>query len=233
LLVKGTTIPYSEPMKQLSGRVFIKLMVFDLDGTLADTGADLAFSVNRTLLSMGLPGRPDAEILGFVGDGVRKLLERSLGGGHRERLEEALARFTEIYAAHLLDRTVLYPGVTDILSRFAAKPKVLITNKGTEFTLALCRGLGIGRHFREIIGGDSQAFMKPDARLLRPLFGRYGAVPEETLVVGDGVNDILLARNAGARSCAFLNGLGRRGDLLDLRPDFTIERMIELAEIAC
>ena len=107
-------------MKQLSGKVFIKLMVFDLDGTLADTGADLAFSVNRTLLSMGLPGRPDAEILGFVGDGVRKLLERSLGGGHRERLEEALARFTEIYAAHLLDRTVLYPGVTDILSRFAA-----------------------------------------------------------------------------------------------------------------
>ena len=68
-------------MKQLSGKVFIKLMVFDLDGTLADTGADLAFSVNRTLLSMGLPGRPDAEILGFVGDGVRKLLERSLAGG--------------------------------------------------------------------------------------------------------------------------------------------------------
>lgn len=220
-------------MKQFSCRMPVKLLVFDLDGTLADTGEDLALSVNRTLRAMGIPERREEEILGYVGDGVRRLLERSLGERHRERLDESLSRFRGIYAEHLLDRTTLYPGVTEVLLHFGEKTKVLITNKNTDFTLALCRGLRIDACFREIIGGDSKEFMKPDPRLLLPLFERYGAGPDETLVIGDGVNDILLARRAGARACAFLNGLGRREELLRLDPDFTIERMIDLIEIAC
>jgi len=220
-------------MSGTNGRMFVHLMVFDLDGTLADTGADLADSVNRTLRSMGIPTRPVPEILRFVGDGVRKLLERSLGETHRWRLEEALRSFKGIYAEHLLDRTALYPGVTDILRRFSDKAKVIITNKNADFSLALCRGLGIEACFREIIGGDSTAFMKPDPRVLLPLMERYGSKPEETLVVGDGVNDILLARNAGARSCAFLNGIGMREELLGLKPDFAIERIADLERIAC
>lgn len=213
-------------------RIYVKLMVFDLDGTLADTGADLAGSVNRTLRSLGIATRPDAEILGFVGDGVRKLIERALGEKNRDRFAEALERFNDIYADHLLDHTGLYPGVTDVLRHFGDKELVLITNKGIDFTLALCHGLGIAGLFKQIIAGDSNDFMKPDPRLLLPLFEAFGAGPADTLVVGDGVNDILLARNTGARSCAFLNGLGKREDLLRLSPDFTIERMIDLKEIA-
>ena len=209
----------------------LKLLVFDLDGTLADTGADLAESVNRTLQSLGMAPRPGAEILGFVGDGVRKLIERSLGEAYPARFDEALKQFKGIYAEHLLDHTTLYPGVLEVLQYFGGKDKVLITNKTREFTLAICRGLGIAGFFKEIIAADSTEFMKPDHRLLIPLFERFGATPGATLVVGDGVNDILLARNAGARSCAFLNGLGKREELLSLRPDFTIEKMIELKEI--
>jgi phosphoglycolate phosphatase len=210
----------------------LKLLVFDLDGTLADTGADLAESVNRTLQSLGISTRPEAEILGFVGDGVRKLIERSLGEAYPDRFHEALKQFNAIYAEHLLDHTTLYPGVLDVLRHFGGKEKVLITNKTLAFTLSICSGLGIAGFFKEIVAGDSADYMKPDPRLLRPLFERFGAAAEETLVVGDGVNDILLARNAGARSCAFLNGLGKRRDLMSLMPDFTIERMIELKEIA-
>jgi len=211
----------------------VKLMVFDLDGTLADTGADLAGSVNRTLQSLGIPTRPDPEILGFVGDGVRKLMERSLGEAYGERFEEALKRFEEIYAEHLLDQTTLYPGVPDVLRHFGVKEKVLITNKARDFTLTICSGLGIAGFFKDIIAGDSHEFMKPDPRLLLPLLEKFGAGPAETLVIGDGVNDILLARNTGVRSCAFLNGLGNREKLLRLGPDFTIEKMIDLKEIAC
>jgi len=218
---------------RLHERAPVKLVVFDLDGTLADTGEDLAGSVNRTLQSLGIPRRPDAEILGFVGDGVRKLIERALGDTHRDRFSEALERFNDIYADHLLDHTGLYPGVREVLRHFGGKNLVLITNKGLDFTLAICNGLGIAGYFKQIIAGDSNEFMKPDPRLLLPLFERFGAEPEETLVVGDGVNDILLARNTGARSCAFLNGLGKREDLLRLTPDYTIERMIDLREIAC
>jgi phosphoglycolate phosphatase len=123
--------------------------------------------------------------------------------------------------------------VPDVLRHFGAKEKVLITNKTRNFTLAICSGLGIAGVFKEIIAGDSNEFMKPDPRLLLPLLGKFGAGPAETLVIGDGVNDILLARNAGTRSCAFLNGLGDREELLRLRPDFTIEKMIDLKEIAC
>jgi len=232
-LVIGPPIFYIETMVDPGGRMFTRLMVFDLDGTLADTGTDLADSVNRTLRSMGLPVRPEPEILRFVGDGARKLLERALGEPHRGRLEEALVRFKGIYAEHLLDRTALYPGVTDILRRFSDKAKVIITNKNEDFSVALCRGLGIESSFREIIGGDSTAFMKPDPRVLLPVLDRYGSKPEETLVVGDGVNDILLARNAGARCCAFLNGIGRREELLGMKPDFAIERIADLERIAC
>jgi HAD superfamily hydrolase (TIGR01549 family) len=209
----------------------LKLLVFDLDGTLADTGADLAQSVNRTLQSLGMAARPDAEIIGFVGDGVRKLIERSLSDAYPARFDEALKQFKGIYAEHLLDHTTLYPGVLEVLHYFSGKDKVLITNKTLEFTLAICSALGIAGFFKEIIAADSTEFMKPDPRLLVPLFERFGAAPGATLVVGDGVNDILLARNAGARSCAFLNGLGKRDELLSLRPDFTIEKMIELKEI--
>jgi HAD superfamily hydrolase (TIGR01549 family) len=211
----------------------VKLMVFDLDGTLADTGADLAGSVNRTLQSLEIPTRPDPEILGFVGDGVRKLMERSLGDAYGERFEEALKRFEEIYAEHLLDQTTLYPGVPQVLSHFGVKEKVLITNKTLDFTLAICSGLGIAGFFKEIIAGDSYEFMKPDPRLLLPLLEKFGAGAAETLVIGDGVNDILLARNTGTLSCAFLNGLGNRDKLLRLGPDFTIEKMIDLKEIVC
>jgi phosphoglycolate phosphatase len=215
------------------GMIPVKLMVFDLDGTLADTGDDLAGSVNRTLQSLGIPKRPDREILGFVGDGVRKLVERSLGEAYGDRLDEALKRFKEIYAEHLLDQTTLYPGVEDVLRHFGRKEKVLITNKGRDFTLAICSGLGIAGYFKEIIAGDSNEFMKPDPRLLLPLLDRFESSHAETLVVGDGVNDILLARNTGVRSCAFLNGLGNREELLRLRPDFVIEKMIDLKNIAC
>lgn len=213
--------------------IAVKLMVFDLDGTLADTGEDLAGSVNRTLEAMGIGKRPEREILGFVGDGVQRLMKRSLGKGHEHRFEEALARFRDIYAEHLLDHTALYPGVQEVLRHFSDKEKILITNKSRDFTLTLCGALGIASFFRELIAGDSHEFMKPDPRLLLPLLDRYRASRAETLVVGDGKNDILLARNAGVRSCAFLNGIGKREELLELRPDYVIERMSDLEQIAC
>jgi len=206
----------------------VELMIFDLDGTLITSGDDLANSVNYTLRTLGIPELPGKKIIGFIGDGVLKLLERSLGTFFPERFEEALKIFNAYYDEHLLDQTALYPGVEDVLHRFREKKKIILTNKDQRFTVQITDALKITSCFDEIIGADSRPYRKPDPRLVEPLLSRYGVPRERAVVVGDGINDVLLAKNAEAISCAFLNGLGSREDLLALHPDCTCEHLSEL-----
>lgn len=206
----------------------VDLMVFDFDGTLVSSGEDIANSVNLTLRDLGLDVLDRKKVIGFVGDGVKKLIERALGEEHRHLFDRALEKFKVIYAEHLLDTTGLYPGVEDVLRHFKDKRKVILTNKNHAFTMTIVRALGLETHFNDIVAGDSTPYIKPDLRLIQPLMARFRAEPSRTAVVGDSPQDILLARNAGAVSCAFLNGLVPRDTLLDLRPDYTFEIITEL-----
>ena len=115
----------------------IKLMVFDFDGTLVASGGDLAASVNHTLGVLKIPLLDPGTITGFIGDGVAKLIERALGDEHRHRSAEAMEIFSAHYADHLLDTTILYPGVRDTLEHFQDTKKVIITNKLYAYTLSL------------------------------------------------------------------------------------------------
>ncbi len=206
----------------------VELMIFDFDGTLITSGDDLVNSVNYTLRTLEIPELPGKKIIGFIGDGVRKLLERSLGVFFPERFEEALKIFTAYYDEHLLDHTALYPGAEDVLHHFREKRKIILTNKDRRFTVQITDALNITHYFDEIIGADSRPYRKPDPRLLEPLLSQYGVSQERAVVVGDGINDVLLAKNAEAISCAFLNGLGSREDLLALHPDYACEHLSEL-----
>lgn len=205
----------------------VDLLVFDLDGTLVDSVDDLAASVNHALSTLGLPSWDRDAIRSFVGDGVKALVQRALGDAV-EQYDKAMALFAAYYADHLLDRTALYPDVLTVLDHFEAKKKVIVTNKLERFTLQITRGLGIAGRFAEIIGEDTTPFKKPDPRLLERVMEKWGAPRERTVVIGDGVNDILLAKNAGALSCAFLNGITQRGQLLSLDPDMTCETLAAL-----
>ena len=211
----------------------VGLMVFDLDGTLIDSGDDLATAVNHALKEMSLPPLDRDVITGFVGDGGRKLIERSLGDGHNGRLAEAYNRFMSYYKEHSLDRTCLYPGVTDVLRHFGDTIKVIVTNKQEGLSRTIARALGIDMEFADIIGRDSTPFKKPDPSLMVMLAERYKRDIKETVVVGDGWNDIKLAKNAGAISCTLLNGLGPRERLLELHPDYCCEDITELKELFC
>jgi phosphoglycolate phosphatase len=210
----------------------VDLLVFDLDGTLVRSGDDLAASVNHTLKTLGLPTLTPETIRGFIGDGVKVLIKRALGPA-LEHYERAMELFTDYYSEHLLDRTTLYPDVPDVLDYFDRKKKVIVTNKLEGFTLQIAKGLGITDRFREIIGEDSTPFKKPDPRLLQLVMAKWGGTPERTVVIGDGVNDLLLSRNAGALSCAFLNGLTERDKLLALAPDLTCETLSDLKTLLC
>jgi phosphoglycolate phosphatase len=209
----------------------VDLMIFDFDGTLADTGTDLAASVNYTLAAMGLDRRTPEEIIGFVGDGVRKLIEKSLGEEHAANVEKALGIFSSHYEKHLLDSTVLYPQIEDVLKHFDHKKKVVLTNKRYYLALDLARGLRVEKYFIEIVGADSTPFLKPDPRVAEYLLSKYGIHKEKTVIIGDGINDIAVAKNAGIISCAYLNGLGNKETLLKMKADFYCERLIEINDL--
>lgn len=211
----------------------VELMIFDFDGTLVASGDDLVNSVNYTLTQLDLPELPKRDIIGFIGDGVQKLIERSLGKSFPERFEEAMTIFTAYYTDHLLDTTVPYPDVEVILRHFHDKKKIILTNKRHSFTVQITDALNLTQHFDDIIGADSRPYRKPDIRLIQPLLSRYGLPAERAVVVGDGINDVLLAKNAGMISCAFLNGLGSREKLLSLQPDFVCEKLSELMTLFC
>lgn len=206
----------------------VDLMIFDFDGTIADTGADLVASINHTLMAMRLDPRSPKEIISFVGDGVKILMERSLGENHRDRLEEAMNIFSRYYEKHMMDHTTLYPQIEGVLKYFNHKMKVILTNKRHHLTEAIARGLHIERYFMEIVGADSTPFMKPDQRVVEYLLTKYNAEPQKTVIIGDGVNDIGVAKNAGILSCAYLNGLGDKKKLLAMEADLYCENLMEI-----
>jgi phosphoglycolate phosphatase len=206
----------------------VDLMIFDFDGTLVRTGRDIAASVNFTLSELGMPVISEEAIIGFVGDGINKLIERSLASEAAAKLDKAIEIYEAYYGDHLLDTTDLYPGVIEILSRFRNKKKIVLTNKRYDFTMKIAGGLNILNYFDDVIGGDTEEFMKPDPRLVLPIIDRYKCLPGRTIVIGDGVNDILLAKRAGMSSCAILNGLGKREDLLELGADYYVESIAEI-----
>ena len=209
----------------------IDLMIFDLDGTLIDSGNDLASAVNYTLEEMSMPPLSREKITGYVGDGIKILIERSIGEENTDRLEEALDIFIAYYTDHILDTTDLYPGVKDVLRHFENKKKVIVTNKIYRLSSKITNGLKIEEYFEEIIGRDSAPYKKPDPALLVSLAQKYSAEIGRTVVIGDGLNDIKLAKKSSAISCALLNGLGIRDKLLELNPDYACEDISELKEL--
>ena len=211
----------------------VDLMIFDFDGTLVSTGADLIQAINYTLNALKLKKKQEKEILSFVGDGISKLIERALEQDHIKHHEEAMSIFSEYYGQHLLDNTRLYPQAEEVLKNFENMTKAILTNKRYNFTLAIAQGLNIAKYFVEIIGAGSTPFQKPDRRVIDYLLNKYGVVKENTLIIGDGINDIAVAKNSGILSCAYLNGLGIRQDLLSLNADYYVENLLEINTLFC
>ncbi len=206
----------------------IDLLMFDLDGTLAATGRDLANSVNYIRATLGLEPLDDAYVYSRVGYGTEHLLRQSLPNGYDKRFEEILDRFLKHYEDHLLDTTVLYPHVEEVLERFRAKKKAVVTNKRLNFSLAVLRGLGVESAFDVIVGGDCGLEKKPDPSLLRHVLDELGVSADKAMMIGDGEPDIQAGKAAGVHTCAVLYGLCNSKDLLAAEPDFAISDLDEL-----
>src|SRR6202789_3891075 len=187
----------------------IKLVIFDLDGTLIDSRLDLVHSVNAALRHIGRPELPDDVIASYVGDGAPVLIQRALGG---EQVDEALVRkglefFLKYYCEHKLDHTTLYPCVPGGLARIqnlaghcsngSPRKLAVLSNKPVIPSKAIIEALGLGQFFSQVYGGNSFATKKPDPEGARRLLEEYGVQPRQAAIIGDSHVDVNTGRNAG------------------------------------
>lgn len=189
-----------------------RLLIFDLDGTLIDSVGDLTTAVNRLRADFQLAPLPTGTVRRYVGDGVRKLVERALQG-HPADLDAALETYRGYYAHHMHDTTALFPGVAAGLRqlRAAGWQLAVISNKSADFCRALLVQLGVADLFCCVLGEGDTAQLKPDPEPLREVMHRAGATPAETWMIGDHHTDLEAARRAGTHSLFVTYGLGERG----------------------
>jgi len=209
------------------------LLVFDLDGTLADTAPDLVDTLNVILAGEGVAPVAFAEARAMVGAGSRALIQRGLeASGQRvspERLEALFAAFLVYYEAHIAEKSRLYPGVEAAFDRFAAAgfAFAVCTNKYEAPARLLLTQLGLAGRFACICGQDTFAAAKPDPRALLETIARAGGEAGRTIMVGDSGTDIQTAQNAGIPVIAVDFGYTER-PIRDYRPDRVIAHYDDL-----
>lgn len=192
------------------------LVVFDLDGTLVDSAADIAEALNRTLQDLGLPRVPQATVQGWIGDGVRRLVQQALhASGADLAVEPVMPGFMAHYRACLLRSPQLYPGVQAALARLQARgvPLAICTNKPEALVAPLLQHLGLDGVFACIVGGDSLPQRKPSGEPLRYVAGQFGLQPGRCLMVGDSLTDYRAAQDAGMPIALVSYGYPRGLDL--------------------
>jgi phosphoglycolate phosphatase len=178
-------------------------VAFDLDGTLVDSGSDLAAATNHVLRSFALPEIQPAVVSAYVGDGAQALVARALGPTSGERIDIGVDRFLAYYRGHLLDATRPYPGIEAMLGALRDQSVQLsvVTNKPEALCRAILDGLGLTEWFASIVGGDTLPTCKPDPAGLRQAMAFTGTTPGESLMVGDSPVDLATAAAAGTAFC--------------------------------
>jgi phosphoglycolate phosphatase len=188
-----------------------QLLIFDLDGTLIDSRADLAAGINHMRAYYRLEPLPLETVSGYVGDGVRKLVERALQGEAVD-LDEALAINKEYYFTHLTVHTYLYEGVKEGIERLSAAGHRLavLTNKPGVPSRTILKHFGLDEYFCTVVGGGDAAALKPDPGGLLQCMESCGIERSRVWMIGDHHVDLETAENAGVKSAFVQYGFGKR-----------------------
>jgi phosphoglycolate phosphatase len=204
-------------------------VVFDLDGTLIDSRGDIAAATLHALAQHGFPTLPVEQLLTYVGDGARPLLQRSAQLDATDpRLEALYASFIAYYQAHPAVHTRLCLGAEAALAELSDLALALCTNKPRATTEPVLSALGLDKTFRVVVAGGDLPINKPDPLPVLHIAERLGLPPQALAMVGDGAQDILCGRAAGAHAVGVRGGIQPIERLLAAEPELLLDSLLEL-----
>jgi phosphoglycolate phosphatase len=204
----------------------LKLIIFDLDGTLVDTAQDITNALNHAVAPLGIAPLSIGETTALVGEGITRLMEKVLGERYGALGAEVQGRFIEYYSGHLTEHSAPYPNVIETLERLGGLMKAVISNKRESLSRRLLEALDMDRHFALVVGSDTLSERKPSAVPILHVLSVLGAGPGESMMVGDSNYDIEAGKRAGLRTVAVTYGYRDRSVLKDA--DHLIEDMGKL-----
>jgi phosphoglycolate phosphatase len=209
----------------------MKLLIFDLDGTLIDSLADLADATNHVRARWSLPPLSLEEVRMLVGQGAKRLVERALPGLPEAEVEEGLALFLRYNHDHIADKTVVYPGVPETL-RLLQERRFILTiasNKTEELCRQVLATLGVEEFFAAVLGADSVKERKPSPEPLLKLMSDFSTAPAQTAMIGDSINDIAAGVSAGVLTVGCSFGYGDHSELAGA--DYLVDRIPALLDL--
>ena len=207
-------------------------LIFDLDGTLVDTQADLAAAANCMLEQLDLPRQSVEQVGSYIGHGARVLVEQVLGPEHAHQTAYGFDLFMQYYAEHLVDQSVVYPGIDQVLTAAQAQGLVLsvLTNKPETPSRGILSGLGLMPFFGRLVGGDTLPTKKPNPHGVVYLQRLTEVSLAETLLIGDSSIDMETGQRAGISTCGVRWGFGP-AELSQHTPEFMVDSAEELVAV--
>ena len=193
----------------------IKLILFDLDGTLVDTVKDISNALNYALRPYGSMNLSVEETKKLIGEGINKLIEKVLGNEGAQWRDAAIRRFLDYYSEHLIDNSTVYPDVRETLEKLTGYKKAVISNKREYLSRDLLERLDLLNHFDLVIGSDTTSERKPSAVPVIYALSKFKVGPHEAVIVGDSNYDIEAGKKAGVKTVAVTYGYRETQYLLE------------------